>query len=352
MLETLHIARLPRQEWSREIGALTQAIRERSDPQMDEGRVRVAVQAADNLIAGRDWGPSERLRFLYEREKEKPSDRTPRPAAVVRRRQQGKEQDMSSSTWSPTHADRTRLLAFEGYGVDAPDIVFVGLEEYCDRDPRLQHENIRRRCTEPTYDGTRVDKNGALDALAGLVKTDVPVWDVMAKIMASLTARPWETEREALGSRPAGHRPTTLLTELRPLPRPGTGFEWRGSYLENWFSAEFSGKQDFERKSGEMSGQRVLRMLEQPDGPLIVFFYGEPTRAWASKRLELTLGTRFEGDPCSIAQTKNGTVLVSTGFYNGQHAATAFRERHISALSQRILALVGDTIRQLVRAGS
>ncbi len=99
--------------------------------------------------------------------------------------------------------------------MDAPDIVFVGLEEYCDRDPRLQHENIRRRCTEPAYDGTRVDKNDAFDALAGLVKTDVPVWDVMAKIMASLTARPWETEREALGSRPARHRPTTSRLAAR-----------------------------------------------------------------------------------------------------------------------------------------
>ena len=53
MVETLRVARLPRQQWPREIAALTQAIRERTDPEMDEGRVGVAVQAAENLVADR-----------------------------------------------------------------------------------------------------------------------------------------------------------------------------------------------------------------------------------------------------------------------------------------------------------
>jgi hypothetical protein len=350
--ETLRIARLPRQQWPREIETLTQAIRGRTDPKMDEGRVGVAVQAADNLIAGRDWGPSERLRVLYEQEKKQGSARTASGATVVRRRQLAQGATLPSSAWSPTQQDRARLLAFEGYGVDAPDIVFVGLEEYCDPDPTLQHENIRRRCTTLAYNGARVDKNDALNALEGLVKTTVPVWDMMAKIMASLTGTPWETEREALGSRPPRHRPTTLLTELRALPRPGTGFEWQGSYLANWFPAEFAGKQDFERKSEDISGQRVLRMLEQETSPTIVFFYGEPARGWASDHLGPILRTEFDGDRCSMAQTKNGTLLVSTGFYNGQHAATAFRERHIPELSQRIRSVIGESLRRLVVAPS
>jgi hypothetical protein len=352
MLETLRIARLPRYQWDQEIEALTERIRERTDPLMDEGRVAVAVQAADNLIAGRSWGPSDRLRFLYAQEKKKttnvPAAGTP---AAVRRRQPAPEATRQLTEWRPTQQDCEHLLAFEGYGVDAPDIVFVGLEEYCDPDPTLQQENIRRRCTTPAYNGTRVDKNDALNALEGLVKTTVPVWDMMAKIMASLTGRPWEVERSALGSRPASHRPATLLTELRALPRPGTKFKWYGSYLENWFSDKFTSKNDFEQKSEEISGRRILRMLEQESSPLIVFFYGEPARAWASKQLGPILLTKFDDERCSIARTKNGTLLVSTGFYNGQHAATAFREDHIPELSQRILDLIGERISRLVAAG-
>jgi hypothetical protein len=353
MLETLRIACLPRQQWAREIAALTQAIRERMDPQMDESRVRFAVQVAANLIAGDPWGASKRLQFLYEREKKKKGNSTPSTggAAAVIRRQRTHDANLPS-TWMPTQQDRARLLAFEGYGVDSPDIVFVGLEEYCDPDPTLQYENIRRRCTEPAYAGTRVDKDNALEALDGLVKTDVPVWDMMAKLMASLTGRPWEVERAALGSRPARHRPSTLLTELRPLPRPGVRFEWRDSYLANWFSAEYSGRRDFERKSEEVSGRRMLRMLEQENPPVIVFFYGVPARNWANEYLGVVLRTGFDGDDCSIAETKNGTLLVSTGFYKSQDAATAFRERHIAELSQRVMGLVGDRIRRLVSAGT
>jgi len=192
----------------------------------------------------------------------------------------------------------------------------------------------------------RVDKNDALDALDGVVKSPVPVWDMMAKIVESLTARHWEVARAALGSRPAHHRPSTLLTELRALPRPGTSFEWEGSYLADWFSTEFSGKQDFEAKSEQLSGRRILQMLQQENGPLVMFFYGEPTRRWASAHLGSMLRSGFDQARISVAHAENGTLLISTGFYNGQHAASAFRERDINELVTRI----PDSIRERVRA--
>lgn len=246
MIETLRIAALPRVQWQVEITELTRSIQKRNDPGMDEGRVRVAVEAAANLIAGSDWGPSARLRLLYEQQKKKLRENPPSTVTVVRRRPATPAPMVLE--WRPTQEDLERLLAFEGYGVDSPDIVFVGLEEYCDPDPKLQRENIRRRCTSSAYNGVRVDKNDAIDALEGLVKTRVPVWDMMAKIIASLTARSWEAERLALGSRPAHHRPSTPLTELRALPRPGTRSEWSSSYLADWFSSKFSSKADFEHK--------------------------------------------------------------------------------------------------------
>lgn len=350
MIETLRIAAQPRGQWQVEITELTRSIQKRTDPRMDEGRVRVAVEVAANLIAGSVRGSSARLRQLYEQQEKKLRENPPSSVTAVPRRPAMPDRQVLE--WSPTREDLERLLAFEGYGVDSPDLVFVGLEEYCDPDPKSQRENIRRRCTSSAYHGVRVDKNEAIDALEGLVKKRVPVWDMMAKIIASLTARSWEAERSALGSRPAHHRPSTLITELRALPRPGTGAQWSGSYLADWFSPVFSSRADFERKSAEISGRRIFKMLEQKDGPLIVFFYGRDCREWAVKHLNPLLAAPFHGAPCSFARTKNGTLLVTTGFYNGQHAATSFRESDIPALAAEIRALIGDRVREVASRSS
>jgi hypothetical protein len=51
MIETLRIARLSQVTWPTEIDSLTSRIRG-TDPGMDKGRVRAAVNAACNAIAG------------------------------------------------------------------------------------------------------------------------------------------------------------------------------------------------------------------------------------------------------------------------------------------------------------
>lgn len=67
MISTLEIARLAPQLWPREISRLTQHINRTTDPHMDENRVRTAVNAACNALAGNpDAFPkaSARLRRL------------------------------------------------------------------------------------------------------------------------------------------------------------------------------------------------------------------------------------------------------------------------------------------------
>lgn len=352
MLETLRIAALPRAQWDAEIQALTDKIRRCSDPNMDEHRVRVAVHAAYNLIQGRpDDYPkaSKQLRDLYWNKGPAPGTQPRVSAPVVRRRQQPAVATDERRGWAPSEEERARLLSFEGYGVDEPDIVFVGIEEYCDADPRLQRENIRRRCTANAYRGVRVDKDEALRCLEGVVRTTtVPVWNMSAKLVASLTGRPWETELAALGARPAHHRPSTLLTEVYPLPRPGTDHPWKGSYLEEWFAGEFRSRSDYEKKSKVVAGQRLRGLLEMRSAPRIVFFYGVDVGRWAKDCLASLVDGAWKGEREAIARTKNGTLLVATGFYDGQHAATKFREQDIEPLAQRIDAMIGGEIRALV----
>ena len=165
----------------------------------------------------------------------------------------------------------------------------------------------------------------------------------MAKILAALTGRDWTLERQALGRRPTTHSPTTWLTELRALPRPGTTFPWVGSYLQEWFSAEFRSQTDFEVKSEALSGQRIYRELDRAKAPAITFFYGLPARHWAERHLSSLLRDDFSTEEvCSVARTKQGTLLISTGFYDGRHAESAFREHQIPALTETIRRQLTD----------
>lgn len=114
--------------------------------------------------------------------------------------------------WRPDEAQRKKLLGFEGYGPDDPDVVFVGLEEYCDPEADRQRDNIWIRCTDPAFAGPRADKNDACVALGPVAKTsNVPVGDVMAGIMAALT------ERLPLGSG------FFRLAAASPMAKPITG---------------------------------------------------------------------------------------------------------------------------------
>ncbi len=253
------------------------------------------------------------------------------------------------SDWTPSRENKRRLLEFEGYGADDPDIVFVGLEEYCDGDLEKQRENIWRRTTSPSYQGRRVDKDRSLAALGGTVKTDVPVWDMMASIVAGLTLRTFDEERAALGSRPARHLPSTWLTELRPLPRP-TVSAWKGTYLPLWFSDVFPRRADFDNQLGSHAVTAALRRVP---APLVVFFYGLPAGRWAEKTLQHSLRKPLRNaSVCRVGTLKNGTVVATTGFFDGQDGKTALRPRDVPKLCADVTAELGRcVVWQLTHSG-
>ncbi len=236
---------------------------------------------------------------------------------------------MRPTGWRPTTSDRERLLAFEGYGPDRSDVIFVGLEEYCDADPEKQRDGVWVRCTSPAYASKRVDKDEALASLVGLVKTDVPVWDMMATIMSGLTGRSHEEERSALGSRPPRTDFSSWLTELRALPRPGTN-AFKGTYIDEWFAEEFRSAKEYDASSSA-SVSRINAALAADPLPQYAFFYGLPACRWAKEHLS---GVRWKGSAgeIEVGQNGTGTKVGLTGFYNGQHAPTSFRIHHVPAL--------------------
>jgi hypothetical protein len=240
--------------------------------------------------------------------------------------------------WTPDPDQKKRLLAFEGYGVDSPDVVFVGLEEYCSGDPRKQRDSIWIRCTHPEFAGRRADKNRALEALSGLVKTHVPVWDVMAGIISGLTGRPCYLERQELGARPGAESPlTTWLTELRPLPRPSSsGFA--ETYIAEWFGDHFDTEAAYIAKADASASARLPLALSSAK-PKYAFFYGADSRRWAQRAftadlLRTPFSTPFPG--IDVAETVRGTKLACTHFYNGRHPTSTFG-----------LGQVGDLLRGL-----
>lgn len=220
--------------------------------------------------------------------------------------------------------------------MDKPNVLFLGLEEYCNPGSKEQREGIWKRCTEPEFAEERADKNRATAVLDSSLRFEsVPVWRVMSEIVAGLSGRSPEAELHALGTRPSEGPISTLLTELRPLPRPGTG-SYRGTYIEEWFS--FRGKSGYERVAEELTTPRTRAMFINPSPPLFAFVYGLPACAWAQRWLASEVISPFVPgeNGVEVARTREGTTVVLTGFYEGQHARTAFRRRHIPKLLSRI----------------
>lgn len=240
------------------------------------------------------------------------------------------------ANWQPSNEEKARVFSFEGYGPDNPDFMFVGLEEYCDGGYDEQRENIWIRCTDPVFAVPRADRIAATNALQHLVKAPVVrTWDVIAAIVAAFTNRPFPRERDAIGTRPPRLSPSTWLTELRPLPRPASGF-FNDSYISEWFG--FRGKSDYERQAEALSGPRILRSIRQSLAPRYAFFYGLPTARWAKHALreDLSVPLADENDGIYIGRTHQETTIVLTGFYEGQHARSAFRRHQIAHLLARI----------------
>lgn len=240
------------------------------------------------------------------------------------------------SGWKPTPQQQDRMLAFEGYGVDEPDIVFVGLEEYCSPDPDDQRENVWLRCTDPLFESPRVDKNGACRVLGRVTRIEgVGTWNMMARILSALTGDSESHELDALGSRPARGKRSTLVTELRPLPRPSTK-DFRSTYIPEWFP--FSSKGEYERGAESRASARLMEALRKGSPPGYAFFYGLPASRWAQEHLggDTRGGFQEVGKYVRVGVSKAGTRIALTGFYDGQHGASAFRSHHIPNLISRL----------------
>lgn len=244
------------------------------------------------------------------------------------------------SGWSPSKEEREKLLSFDGYGVDNPDIIFVGLEEYCDSDHNKQRDNIWLRCTNPLFDNSKIDKNKVCDILSPTVKTtNVKTWEMMATIISYLTGRSVNQELHDLGTNPSMSPISTLLTELRGLPRPGTN-AFKGTYIQEWFGQEFLTKRSFDNNTFRFT-ERLKRAIQNSiKPPQRIFFYGKDACLWAKNNIQNLLSTPIGSVATGIemGRTINGTTIVLTGFYEGQHAPTAFRRsdvpRLIAALKQ------------------
>lgn len=248
--------------------------------------------------------------------------------------------------WFPSAAEKEKLLSFEGYGADAPDVVFVGLEEYCSGQRERQRDSIWLRCTNPAFAERRADKNRATGVLNQLNRPTspkqrtVPVWNIMAGIMAGITGRDASEELLSLGSRPPTTQLSTLLTELQPLPRPGTT-AFSATYIPAWFGSEFRGPRDLTKQATERSASRIRRLVCSSPAPSFIFFYSEPSRRFAKTYLYDCMSKPFASvsSGVEVGRSAMGTAVALTGFYNGQHSATAFRSKDVSLLLKAILAL-------------
>lgn len=239
--------------------------------------------------------------------------------------------------WAPDDTQKKRLLDFEGYGPDTADVIFVGLEEYCSGDADEQRDSIWIRCTNHEFEAERADKNRALAALSGLVKTNVPVWDVMAGIVSGLTKRPCYLERHDLGTRPAaaGAPLSTWLTNLRPLPRPGSS-KYADTYIPEWFGDRFEAQRHYNAASKTVARGRLLAALSSSK-PKYAFFFGDKATwvHWSRKNFfgELLcspFSMPFPG--IEVAETAFGTKLVLTHFYNSRHRTSTFGLEHVGDL--------------------
>lgn len=131
------------------------------------------------------------------------------------------------------------LYSFVGYGPANPRFVFIGPEEGSEG----SLIKLQTRCT--TFPATRHDRAQACrDLAASFIAQGLPqdaqryvealnpgaepTWTFAARIVAALRDPPtaWEDEYRRLGA-PDGD---TLLTELFPLPKPGTG-NWPAPYV-------------------------------------------------------------------------------------------------------------------------
>lgn len=130
------------------------------------------------------------------------------------------------------------LYNFVGYGPANPQFVFIGPEEGSEG----AIVNLQTRCT--VFPATRHDRNQACRELAAgfnaqgrpheaqryldaLVPGTEPTWSLAARIVAALRQPPtaWQDEYRRLGALSGD----TLLMELFPVPKPGTG-SWPPGY--------------------------------------------------------------------------------------------------------------------------
>lgn len=239
-------------------------------------------------------------------------------------------------SWEPSDEQKARLLDFEGYGSDDPDVVFVGLEDLTDGGIDEQREDIWIRCTQSIFAVPRTDRVGATRALNDLVKPPtVRNWDVIAAIMSGLSKRPVKEDRAAIGTRPPLVQPSTWLTNVYPLPRPSWG-SFQDSYVAEWF--RFRSKAEYERHGGAISGARLLRTIRGERPPRYIFFHGLPTGRWAQRELKDELVSPFQNqnDAIQISRTVHGTTIILTGVYEGQHGPTAFDRRQVPQLLARL----------------
>jgi hypothetical protein len=226
-----------------------------------------------------------------------------------------------SPTWQPTAEERQKLLRFEGYGPDKPDVLFVGLEEACSDEE--QRKNIYIRCKDRRFQDTRGDKNEAMEALEGAVNADVRVWKIMADVMVLLSDRKttFKAEYEALGTRrPRSSGLSTFLMELRPLPRPRR-CAFKETYIAEWFRDEFHSASDYDRVSIRGARERLSSLLSNPGCPRYLFAYGKETccEVLAITGPTLRSGPKlFANDSVRVAVTSSGRIVVLTGFYGGR----------------------------------
>lgn len=235
------------------------------------------------------------------------------------------------SGWQPSATDQSRLLAFEGYGPDRPDVMFVGLEEYCSKEFERQRDNIWIRCTDPAFAESRVDRISATLALQPVVEiSTVRTWDTMAEIVAAVSGRGVRAEREALGTRPPQSPVSSWITEIRPLPFP-PGARFSQCYIAEWF--DFRGPAAYQRWAELTARRRIVPALSADQPPRFAFFYGKIACRWAESELGPFLAPLIEvASNIRVGRTRGGTRIALTGFYEGQHGATAFRRRQVSAL--------------------
>src|SRR5262249_48739907 len=134
------------------------------------------------------------------------------------------------------------IFGFVGYGVERPRFVFIGPVEGSDNrlvnlEPREHFPAFHDRdaachAIEAAYNGVGRHVEAQRYAKA-LEPSEEPTWTVAAKLVAGsrAPATAWEAEYANLGRR--GQLRDTLLMELFPLPKQGTGC-WPPQYIDEF----------------------------------------------------------------------------------------------------------------------